>query len=96
LAGTGFTARRAVRYLFSMDDSITTTAAVTRWYASLKISCTQCGHQLVAGPDKVAEMFPRMMKLDKVRYRLRCRACGGRMPQVEVLRKVKRPCGDLS
>jgi hypothetical protein len=79
-----------------MDDSIRTTAAVTRWNANLRISCGHCGHQFVAGPDKVAEMFPRMMALDKVRFRLRCRACGGRMPIVEVLRKAPRQCGDLS
>jgi hypothetical protein len=44
----------------------------------------------VAGPDKIREMFPRMMMLEIARFRLRCKACGGRMPEIEVLRKIQR------
>lgn len=78
------------------DDSIRSTTTLIERFGSLRIACTRCGHSLLAGPDRLSEMFPRMMMLDRVRYRLRCRACGGRMPRVEVLPKPPRNCGDLS
>ena len=78
------------------DDSVKSTTSLIRRFGSLRITYTRCGHSLLAGPDRLAEMFPRMMMLDKLRPRLRCKACGGRMPRVQMLLNRPRQCHDLS
>lgn len=69
------------------DTTIRVTSDFARHYASAQIHCTRCGHKLIASPEKLAEMFPVPMQLGMARYRLRCIACGGRMPEIEVLEK---------
>lgn len=80
-----------VLYSFRMaDHRISTTACFARFHASARISCGRCGHSLVATGADLARMFPTPMLLEAARYRFRCRACGGRAPEIDILRKPPR------
>ena len=72
------------------DHRISTTACFARFHASARISCGRCGHSLVASGANLARMFPKPMLVESARYRLRCRACGGRAPEIDILRKPPR------
>jgi hypothetical protein len=63
------------------------TSDCAKRYASLKISCLQCGHMLIASPEKLAEMFPKPVHIAWARFRLWCAAYGGRTPMIEMLDK---------
>ena len=72
------------------DHRISTTACFAKFHASARISCGRCGHSLVASGADLARMFPMPMLVETARYRLRCRACGGRAPEIDILRKPPR------
>jgi len=69
------------------DTTIRLTSDLAKRYASLRIHCTRCGHERIASPENLAEMFPKPMQLEWARFRLRCAACGGRSPLIEILDK---------
>jgi DNA-directed RNA polymerase subunit RPC12/RpoP len=72
------------------DITIRVTSDFAKRYSSAGIRCIRCGHKVVVSAEKIAEMFPVPMQLAAARYRLRCKACGGRMPEIEVLRAPSR------
>ena len=72
------------------DHRISTTACLAKHHASARISCGRCGHSLVVSAADLARMFPRPLLLDAARFRLRCRACGGRGPEIDIVRKPDR------
>jgi DNA-directed RNA polymerase subunit RPC12/RpoP len=72
------------------DITIRATSDFAKGYSSAGIRCTRCGHKVVVPAEKIAEMFAVPMQLAAARYRLRCKACGGRMPEIEVLKPPPR------
>lgn len=59
-------------------------------YGTLRIKCIKCGHEVHVPPQRITEMFPATMNIGWAKFRLRCKACGGRRPIVEVLRHPPR------
>lgn len=72
------------------DTNVRVTSDIGRLHHLLLIRCNRCGHRLLASGEMLAKMFPVPMRLADARFRLRCRACGGRMPELEVIRKPPR------
>src|SRR5688572_9832072 len=84
-------AEALVLYPFHMTDHrISTTACLAKHFAKARISCGRCGHSLIASAADLTRMFPRPLLLEAARFRLRCRACGARAPEIEILRKPPR------
>jgi len=80
-----------VPYLFRMADrAIRFTSDLVRYFASARIKCTRCAHATVVSGEQMIEMFPVAMKLELIPYRMCCKACGQRVPMIEVLAKPPR------